>query len=309
MAIVILRNDGQTSLWKEALRKADPNIAVYGLENDVPLEEVRMAAVWKHPPGSLNRYPNLKGVHCLGAGVDFILEDKSIPEHFPIMRVVDPYLASDMAEFVLGQILNHLKNLNKYKQDQLSGVWDPRPYHRIKDIRVGIMGVGKLGMAVAELLQINGFSLVGWTNDSRPSVKFPIYNGEEGRNKFLRQSDILVCLLPLTEQTRGILNKSVFDALPERAYLINVARGPLLEDMDLIQALNSGKISGAGLDVFHTEPLPESNSFWKHPWIHMTPHVASVSDPDSVVFQILENYKLLQEGKPLKNQVSRERGY
>ena len=309
MAIVILRNDNLINRWKIALQKAAPDIPVYGMGEEVPAGAIEMAAVWKHPPGSLGGYPNLKGIHCLGAGVDFILEDGSIRETLPVMRVVDPFLASDMAEYVLAQVMAYLKDIHRYKQDQIQGTWNPRPYRRVGDVTVGIMGLGTLGRAVAGLLQKAGFSLVGWTRASDPAVNFPTFRGEGERKPFLEQADILVCLLPLTPDTRGILDYQLLSSLPKGALLVNVARGPLLVDEDLIRTLEEGLLSGACLDVFHTEPLPPSHPFWKHPNVHISPHVASVSDPDSVAPQIIENYRRLTGGRPLKNEVSRERGY
>jgi glyoxylate/hydroxypyruvate reductase A len=309
MAIVILRNDNHIDRWKKALQRVAPDIPVFGMGEEIPAASIAMAAVWKHPPGSLGSFPNLKGIHCLGAGVDFILEDGSIPQNLPVMRVVDPFLASDMAEYVLAQVMASLKDLHRYKQDQISGNWHPRPYRRIADVTVGIMGLGTLGRAVAALLRTAGFSLAGWTRASHPEVDFPTFNGEDGKKPFLEKSDILVCLLPLTPDTRGILDYDLLRGLPQGALLINVARGPLLVDEDLIRALDSGWLSGACLDVFHTEPLPAGHPFWRHPGVHISPHVASVSDPDSVAPQIIDNYKRLMDGKPLKNQVSRKRGY
>ncbi|MEJ2583910.1 MAG: glyoxylate/hydroxypyruvate reductase A [Robiginitalea sp.] len=309
MALVIVRNDPLVNHWKKALQQVAPDIPIYGIGEDLPPEDIQMAAVWKHPPGSLSAFPNLKGIHCLGAGVDFILEDPSIPENLPIMRVVDPFLASDMAEYVLAQVMAHLKDIHRYKQDQISGKWLPKKYKRISDVTVGIMGLGTLGKAVADLLGGTGFSLTGWTRATDPEVDFPTFRGVEERVSFLEQADILVCLLPLTPDTRGILDYTLLSRLPEGALLINVARGPLLVDDDLIRALDEGLLSGACLDVFHTEPLPESHPFWEHPAVHITPHVASVSDPDSVAPQIIDNYRRLIKGSPLKNTVSRVRGY
>ncbi|MCO5723541.1 2-hydroxyacid dehydrogenase [Robiginitalea marina] len=309
MAIILLRNDGQTGAWKEAFRKADPGLRVLEAGEDTDSGEILMAAVWKHPRGSLRQYPNLKGVHGLGAGVDFILEDPDLPTDIPVMRVVDPYLAADMAEFVLAQVMAHLKNLMAYKTQQAAVQWQPKPYRRIPEVTVGIMGLGKLGLAVSKLLLAAGFSVVGWTRESRPETRFPVFAGEGERGAFLKQAQVLVCLLPLTPETRGILNQGLLRELPAGAYLINVARGPLLVEPDLLRVLDEGILSGACLDVFEVEPLPESHPFWGHPLVHMTPHVASVSNPDSVVFQIVENYYRLLQGQPLKNRVSRHRGY
>lgn len=309
MAIVILRSDGKIGPWKAALNHHAPKIPVYGPGDDFDPAEIRMAAVWKHPPGSLGVYPNLLGIHGLGAGVDFIMEDDSIDNEIPILRVVDPYLASDMAEFVLAEVGGLLKGLQVYKQYQSSSLWQPRPYRRFPEVTIGIMGLGKLGLQVAEALRKVDASVVGWTRNSTPEVDFPIFSGISGRSPFLSQSDILVCLLPLTSETRGILNLDVFRELPPGASLINVARGPLLTDADLLKALEEEMISEACLDVFHEEPLPKEHPFWKHPAIHITPHIASVSEPESVAPQIISNYNHLLKGTPPVNRVSRTAGY
>jgi glyoxylate/hydroxypyruvate reductase A len=280
------------------------------MAEDFSPEDIRMAAVWKHPEGSLSVFSNLLGIHGLGAGVDFILEDATIPPAIPVLRVVDPYLASDMAEYVLAHTLAHIKQIHRYQADQLQGVWAPVPYKRFGEVTVGIMGLGQLGRAVSRLLQANGFSLVGWTRTSKPEMSFPVYTGNAGMAEFLRKSQVLVCLLPLTPLTRGILNGDLFGKLPRGSFLINVARGPLLVDDHLIEALDAGRLSGACLDVFHQEPLPGSHPFWRHPLVHMTPHVASVSDPASVAPQVISNYRSLLKGVvPSENRALRTRGY
>ena len=274
-----------------------------------------MALVWKHPKGSLAEYPNLKLIACNVAGVDFIFEDADRPEDVPITRIVDSKLADDMSEHVLAVILGHLKNLELYKLQQTQKIWEPRPYRRISDFTVGIMGLGELGSVLAKDLVRFGFKVQGWSNSPKSIANVKSFYGKgeasdgKGLADFLASSEILVCLLPLTDETSGILNTSLFEQLPKNAFVINVARGGHLVDADLIQMLDSGHLSGAGLDVYHEEPLPISHPFWEHPKIHMTPHYASVSDPESVVPQIIQNYRRLQAGKPLMHEVSRDRGY
>ncbi len=309
MAIVILRNDGLVDVWKAALNAQAPDIPVYGSGEDIPRSDIKMAAVWKHPPGSLKSYPNLQGIQGLGAGVDFIFDDAEIRKDLPIMRVVDPYLASDMAEFVLALTTGMLKRIQDYKYNESLSLWKPKTYQRFKEVTVGIMGLGKLGLAVAESLKSVGFSVVGWTRNSVPAVNFPVFRGGGERINFLNRSQVLVCLLPLTPETRGILNRDVFNALPRGARLINVARGPLLVDGELLNALDQGMLSEACLDVFHAEPLPADHPFWKHPAVHITPHIASVSDPKSVAPQIISNYRRLLRGESPENLVSRNAGY
>ncbi|MGB5226736.1 MAG: glyoxylate/hydroxypyruvate reductase A [Eudoraea sp.] len=309
MAIVIIRQDNKIDSWKKALIAKAPDISVYSYLEEHPKEEITLACVWKQPVDALKQYPNLKCVASFGAGVDFIFKDKSVPEHIPITRVVDPVLASDMSEFVLALILSYFKNLNNYKIDQSKKVWQPREYKRISDTTVGIMGMGVLGEKLAEDLVKNRFNVIGWATSPKIIPGIEVYTGDNEKNTFLSRSNILICLLPLTKETTGILNNKLFKELPKQAYVINVARGGHLVDEDLLKYINNGHLSGAGLDVFHEEPLPFEHPFWTHPKIHITPHVASVSDIESVIPQLLENYRRLTEGLPLKYTVNREKGY
>ncbi len=309
MAIVIIRQDGSTDTWKKALLAIAPDTEIYSYQEDHPKDRVSMALVWKHPKGTLRDYPNLRCIASFGAGVDFIFEDTDRPPKVPVTRVVDPKLASDMSEFVTGQVFNCLKKFYQYKVEQLNLEWNPGNYSRIEDVTVGIMGVGELGMTLAKDLKMLKFKVLGWANSTKKHIDVPVYVGEGERNKFLSQSNILVCLLPLTADTKGILNRELFGILPVGAYVINVARGGHLVDEDLLKMLDNGHLSGACLDVFHSEPLPKDHPFWRHPKIHMTPHIASVSDIPSVTPQILENYRRLQSGLSLHNLVSQEKGY
>ncbi len=309
MAIVVIRQDNKIDSWKKALMAKAPDISIYSYLEEHPKEEITLACVWKQPVDSLKQYPNLKCIASFGAGVDFLFKDQSVPKHIPITRVIDPVLASDMSEFVLALILSFFKNLNSYKTDQLKNVWYPQEYKRISDVTVGIMGMGALGEKLAEDLIKNRFKVIGWAASPKANPEVEVYAGNTEKNTFLSRSNILVCLLPLTQETTGILNNKLFKELPKQSYVINVARGGHLVDEDLLEYINNGHLSGAGLDVFHEEPLPFEHPFWTHPKIHITPHVASVSDIESVIPQLLENYRRLTAGLPLKYTVNREKGY
>lgn len=309
MAIVIIRQDGKIDLWKNALLEADPSLKVYSYLEDHPENEITMALIWKHPNGSLTPYKNLKCIASAGAGVDYIFEDETVPKAIPITRIVDPYLAGDMSEHVLATILAHIKNLNTYKLHQVKGIWKPLDYQRIKDTTIGIMGLGELGALTATDLSKAGFPVQGWSRSHKKIDGVRVFSGNDSLDAFLNTSKILVCLLPLTPETTGILNKELFKKLPKDAFVINVARGGHLVDEDLLDALDSGHLSGACLDVYHQEPLPTSHPFWNHQKIHMTPHYASVSDTSSVIPQIIENYTRLGKGEPLFNKVDRKKGY
>jgi len=309
MAIVIIRQDGKIDLWKNVLLKADPNLKVYSYLEEHPKQDILMALIWKHPEGSLGEYPNLQCIASAGAGVDYIFEDKTAPSKVPITRVVDPYLASDMSEHVLAAIFAEIKNFNTYKVQQTQAIWKPKDYRRITDVTVGIMGLGELGALTAKDLLHAGFTVQGWSRSLKSIDGVISFSGDNGLKEFLKNSDFLVCLLPLTLETTGILNNSLFAQLPKDAYVINVARGGHLVDADVLEQLDNGHLSGACLDVYHQEPLPSSHPFWKHPKIFMTPHYASVSDTNSVVPQILANYRNLLEGNELMNVVDRAKGY
>lgn len=309
MSIVIIRQDGKIELWKKAIKEVDPSVEVYSYLETHDKDSVEVALVWKHPEGSLADYPNLKYIASSGAGVDYLFEDESIPENLPITRVVDTMLASDMSEYVIAAIFSFLKHLNIYKTDQFQKIWKPRPYHRIADFTVGIMGLGALGTVLANDLIRFGFKTQGWANSKKELVRVRTFKGGTEFNSFLATSQILVCLLPLTKETSGILNANLFQKLPKGAYVINAARGGHLVDEDLLEYLDNGQLSGATLDVFHQEPLSTNHPFWEHDKINITPHYASVSDTDSVVPQILENYRRMQKGEPLLNLVSEHKGY
>ena len=309
MAIVIIRQDSKIELWKNALQKADSSLKVYSYLEDHPKDEITMAVIWKHPAGSLAVYPNLKCIASAGAGVDYIFEDDTRPKNIPITRIVDPFLAGDMSEHVLAVIFAHLKNLNAYKLDQVANVWEPKDYLRIKDVTVGILGLGELGSLTATDLSKYGFNVQGWSRSKKNIDGVQTFFGEDQQQNFLGSTDVLVCLLPLTPATQGILNTSLMSQLPKNAYVINVARGGHLVDEDLLELLDSGHLSGACLDVYHTEPLPTTHPFWNHKKVHMTPHYASVSDTNSVMPQIVDNYKRLISGKKLRHLVDSDKGY
>ena len=261
MSIVIIRQDDKIDFWKSALQEAAPGIKIYSYLEDHPADEIEVALVWKHPKGTLAKYPNLKYIGSCGAGVDFIFEDESTPKHLPITRVVDMMLANDMSEYVVGAIFSHIKNFYAYKINQTKALWKPKKYHRIADFTVGILGLGALGAVLANDLVRFGFKTQGWSKSRKMIEKVATFAGKEELPQFLSNTDILICLLPLTSETTGILNKALFKQLPKDAFVINVARGGHLVDYDLIEMIDNGHLSGATLDVFHQEPFAATHHF------------------------------------------------
>jgi glyoxylate/hydroxypyruvate reductase len=309
MSIVIITQGKDVSEWISALKEQRPDLNVQ-LHPDVKNKnEIEFVLAWGHPIGSFKEYPNLKVISSMGAGVDHILRDPELPKSVTITKLEDPHLTRDMGIFVVALVLNHLTNLTAYKLNEQQQLWNRTGYLTTDNVTVGVMGVGALGAHVAAQLVKLGFSVNGWSRTSKDISQVQMFTGEKGMEPFLASSDILICLLPLTSETENILNKDTFEKLPENAFVINVARGHHLVDADLIEMIDNGHLSGASLDVFREEPLPAEHPFWNHPKINVTPHTASVTDPASAVLQVLENYDLLQNRKPLKNIVSPELGY
>jgi glyoxylate/hydroxypyruvate reductase A len=286
----------------------EADFKVYTPETVKDPDEIKMALTWKAPAGSYSHYPNLQVIGSMGAGVDHLFEDPSLPQHVRLTRVVDAKLSRDMQEFVLAQCLNHIKNLSSYAQSQEQSLWKPMEYGRAAEVTVGILGFGTLGQAVGKKLANVGFQVSGWAKSAKQVAGIKSYT-EDQLDVFLESCHILVCLLPLTEDTNGILNNTLFQKLPKGSYLINVARGGHLNDEDLIQSLNSGQLSGAALDVFNIEPLSTDHPFWKRKEILITPHVASMSNAKSVAPQVIENYHRMERGEELLNVVSRDKKY
>lgn len=305
MSVLVISPGRDPEVWVRELKNQHPGMEVHKFPEEHNQEEVEYAVAWKHPRGIFKNYPNLKVIASMGAGVDHITSDPAIPENITITRVVDNQLSIDMSDFVLALVMERLKNLSFHHNNQN---WEPKKYLRIQDQRVGIMGMGVLGSAVAKKLKLNGFQVSGWAREERTHGDIHVY-GENGLEDFLEQTDTLVCLLPLTRETENILNKELFEKLPQGAYVINVARGEHLVEYDLLEMIDKGHLSGASLDVFRKEPLPEEHPFWKHNSIRITPHIASVTDPKTVVPQIVENYNRMKDGEPLKNVVKRDKGY
>lgn len=305
MSVLVICPGKDPKIWVKELRNQHPGMNVYVYPEEHDKEKVDYAITWKHPRGVFKNYPNLKVIASMGAGVDHITSDPDIPEDVIITRIVDHQLKEDMAAFVLALVMDHLRNISHH---HCSKTWEPKKYKRIEDVQVGILGLGELGSGVAEKLRLNKFKVSGWARSTKKMEGITTYSNDE-IDDFMENVDVLICLLPLTKETENILNRELFEKLPEGAYIINVARGEHLVEQDLIHMIANGHLSGASLDVFRKEPLPEDHAFWNNPKIRITPHIASVTDPREVVPQLVENYDRMKEEEELKNVVKKEKGY
>lgn len=309
MSLVLLASGRDMTPWKQALLREDPNIDVEIWPHVSSEERVQFAVCWNHPSHVLNQYPNLKAVSSLGAGADHILADVSLPEHVAICRVITSSLVHQMKEYVLNAILNYQRNTLEYVYQKQKSEWISLPHKLPENYAVGIMGLGALGKPTAVLLADMGYKVNGWANSPKSIEGVHTFSGRDDLSTFLQQTQILVCMLPLTTGTREILDLDTFKNLCHPGYLINVGRGEHLVEEDLIYALDMEWLDGACLDVFSEEPLPKRHPFWNRPNIMITPHVASITPPEEAAKQIVENYKRVLSGMELQNEIDRNSEY
>lgn len=275
--------------------------------------KIAYACAWKPPEGLLATLPNLRAIFSLGAGVDHLLSDRSLPD-VPVVRIVDPDLTMRMTEYVVLHVLLHHRRFKLYDASQRGRRWHDEGDPAASDVRVGVMGLGVLGQAAAAALRALGFQLAGWSRTGKAMPGIETFAGEEGLRPFLARTDILVCLLPLTADTRGVLNYQLFQYLARDGALggpalINAGRGDSQVEADILRALDDGTLTGASLDVFEREPLPAESPLWTHPKLFITPHNAAQSDPKALTKYVLAQIDRFEQGLPLENVVDRKRWY
>lgn len=294
--------------WRDALAAALPDLDVRRADDVADPASVRYALVWNPPQGFFARFPNLALVINLGAGVDALTARDDLPEA-PVTRLSDPLMARMMAGYVLFAVLRHARDIPVFERAHREGRWayvHPRP---AEEIRVGVMGLGELGAAAAREVARQGFDVRGWSRSPKTIEGVDCSAGMEALPAFLAGCEILVVMLPLTPDTRGLLNAERLALLPEGAKVVNVSRGPVVDEAALVDALTRRAISDATLDVFETEPLPETSPLWRLDNVLITPHLASIALPASAATQIAENVRRVRAGEPPLHSVDRRRGY
>lgn len=295
--------------WSAAFAELAPEIAFEVHRPGQRLSGYPYCLTWKAPLGLWPQMTDLRVVFSLAAGVDRLLGDPTFPRNLPLVRMVEPELTRGMVEYVLWQCLYHHRRVWELEAAQSCGEWRPHVYPAPWDRTIGILGLGELGSAAAAKLLEFGFKLRGWSRTPKSLPKVESFTGRDQLPAFLRATEILVCLLPLTPETRGILNAELFAHLPRGASLINAARGGHLVEQDLLAAMQSGQIGAATLDVFATEPLPPDHPFWTTERLCITPHNASDTDPRSAAWRIAKQIARFEAGQPLENLVDRAREY
>jgi glyoxylate/hydroxypyruvate reductase A len=299
----------QYEVWHAALTAADQNLKILDWPYEGDPAAVEAALVWAPPAGELARYRRLKLVISIGAGVDHLLNDPELPAEIPILRMVEPGLTTGMAEYVIWAVLSHHRFMLDYAEMRKYKRWDMIVQVPPEKRSVGIMGLGVLGRAALDRLKPFGFGLRGWSRSPKDIPGVTCFHGPASLAAFLSETDILVCLLPLTEETTHILDAEAFAALPPGAAVINAGRGGLLKEKDLLAAIDSGQVKEATLDVFETEPPGPRSPLWRHPRIQMTPHIASMIVFETAAQQVIEAIRRFAAGEQLEGLVDRERGY
>lgn len=310
MAILIYHKEIYVHNWVKALKAADEtlDIRIYPETGDV--EDILFGITAAgYPEGLWRRFPNLKALSSIGAGVSHILDDTTLPMDLPVLKLVDGRLNQSMWEYILATVTYCSKNLHHYRAQQQEALWQELRPGSFDRTTVGVLGLGSIGSFVAQHLAALGFNVKGFANSRREIEGVEVSRISEASDEVMGSVDIWVSILPLTAQTENLFDRHFFARLKKGSALINVGRGPQVVDSDLIDALESGQLSYAWLDVFREEPLPESHPFWQHPQISITPHIASITSPRSVAGQIVTNYYHALAGEPLENVVDRGLGY
>lgn len=307
MSIALIIPDRKLDAVVTALQQQLPDVTIEVWPEISQPDAVEFAVVWKQPAGAVASLPNLKALQSFGAGVDSILSDLTLPASLPLARIVDPHLTASMLEY-LDTVLNYYRlRFDEFGTNQQQQLWKPRSPRKIRHLTV--LGLGELGSAAARHFAGLGYAVSGWSGRLHQIDGVQCFAGDDQFAEAVAGADLLICLLPLTGATENLLNETRLAQLKTGAILVNVARGAIVDDEALLFALQTGKLAAACLDVFRVEPLPVEHPFWTTPGILLTPHISAVTNADTAVAQIAENYRRVQAGLPLLNQVDRTRGY
>jgi glyoxylate/hydroxypyruvate reductase A len=308
-AIAYISRDTDGVLWKKVLEASLGPLDFRRLDSLGDKADIEVALAWKPASGLLASFPNLKLIVSLGMGVDHLLSDDKLPADVPITRIMDDGLIGQMSEYALYWALRHHRDIDKYAASQRAKQWKVEDFVDTIHRRIGILGLGTIGQDTAKKFAALGFPTAGWSRTAKSLPGIETFHGQDGFKRLLAESDILVNVLPLTRETRGILDAKAFAALPKGAYVINMARGGHVVDEALLAALDSGHLSGAALDVFNQEPLPAEHPYWTHPKVHVTPHIAGATNPRTASPGVIENIKRLRSGGELMHCIDPKKGY
>lgn len=306
MSIALIIPDRKLDAVVAALQQQLPDTPLQIWPELTDPAAVEFAVVWRQPPGALNNLPNLKALQSFGAGVDSILTDPTLPD-LPLARIVDPHLTQSMLDYLQTVVSYYRLRFDEFGAQQRQCQWKPRSARKLQQICV--LGLGELGAATAQHFARQGYKVTGWSARPKQLAEVSCFDGDSGFQPAVADADVLICLLPLTAQTENLLNGERLSMCKRGAILVNVARGAVIDDDALLAALASGQLAAACLDVFRTEPLPAEHPFWQHEQLMLTPHISAVTNAQTAVAQIAENYRRVRCGQPMLNLTDRKRGY
>ncbi|KJC61577.1 hydroxyacid dehydrogenase [Bradyrhizobium sp. LTSPM299] len=308
--VLVSKNLDLRGYFGAEFARSAPRIELVDHTADATAEDVRLALAWHPPDDAFERYPNLQAVCSIAAGVDNIMACPSLPPDVDVVRVIDPGQAQMMSGFIVWHVIGHQRGFAAFRGQQRDRIWRRGDQRRARDVPVGILGSGGIGQRVAADLAQLGFPVMSWSRTAKPdSSASHSFHGPAGLAAMVGEGEVLVNLLPLTPETRGILNGNLFSRMRRGGYLIQVGRGEHLVEADLLKALDCGQLSGAALDVFATEPLPQAHPFWDHPQIVITPHDASDVSIGAVATTLAVTAEAIRTGQRPPHAIDRARGY
>ena len=308
MSVIFYSEGDDPKPWRSAFAASFPAMPFHVWPDVGEVESVRYALVWNPPPGLLDKFPRLRAVLALGAGVDGLLADPTTPD-VPVIRLIDAGLAPQMAEYAVYAVLSFHRAMPQYDAQQAKPVWRPLKPVLSSQWAVGVMGTGIIGGLIAKNLVALGYAVRAWSRSGTRIDGVESFAGDAELDSFLSGSRVVVNALPLTDKTAGILGARTFSSMSPGSYVVNIGRGGHLIEDDLLAAIDDGHIAGAMLDVFSEEPLPVTHPFWPHPRVVVTPHIAGVTVASEAEAQVIENVKRMERGESPVGVVDRERGY
>lgn len=309
MAILVMTAPIPADSFVAALRAAAPDVPVWTSDEPHDATAVEAILAWRIKPGVAGRYPNLRVVCAVGAGVEKLLAAGDLPPGLPVTRSLDPDQNRLIAQWVVANTLQFTRDLRRYARQQTEARWERHPTRRLSACRVGLLGLGAVGQAVAAAFAPLGYPVAGWSRHGRALDGIAVHTGDEGLATLLAQTDVLVCTLPLTPRTHGLLNRTTLSQLPRGAIVVSVGRGEHVVEADLRALLDEGHLGGAALDVFEREPPAADNWVWAHPAVIATPHIAGEVAREVVARQTLDALRRARAGEPQPLAVDRAAGY